>query len=513
MIPPIVKVQTSDETMPEELVALPELRDHGKNMPIVPTLNGAMVHGPALRSSTALTLPTVAGSAFEIVLPSHTGARKPLNGGTYAAPQALELLNSWFFIAEINGASPIAQIEDDGSLSYMATKDFSIRIRNIFVTVTDAKGNSKTIGAEKFWLEHPKRHQRKIVFKPKDARGMATPGEYNLWRGFAVETRRGWRKQRRLLRHIHEIICGSEPVKFKYLMKWLAWAVQHPDMPPGTVVILKSRIEGTGKSTLSYVMRDIFGKHARIVDNKDQLLGRFNSNLETVCFCSAEEILWAGDLRSADAIKSLITGDTLTIELKHGSCWSVPNRLHILMTTNHDHAVHAGVGDRRYFVLDVSPKKANNKQWFDPLYHDLVNGGREEFLGFLLNINLDGWHPRMMPKTAEAVEQQRMSADGVAQWAQSCIDADAVTGAPMGITHDLGSVVTSEALRAAYAGYCNQHKIHQVGESAFGRALTAMFGEPARVKVGKKRPRAYRMVDADTWQTRLDAWLGVNKKP
>src|SRR4051812_29251828 len=89
MIPSTVKAQTSDETMPEELVALSELHDHGKTIPIVPTLKGTMVHGPALRSSNALTLPTVVGPAFEIALPSYTGARKPLNGGTYTAQQAL----------------------------------------------------------------------------------------------------------------------------------------------------------------------------------------------------------------------------------------------------------------------------------------------------------------------------------------------------------------------------------------------------------------------------------------
>src|SRR5262249_24703704 len=165
-----------------------------------------------------------------------------------------------------------------------------------------------------------------------------------------------------------------DKVKFKYLMLWLAWAVQNPDKAPETVIVLKSHFEGTGKSTLSYVMRDIFGKHARVLANKERLFGRFSADLETACFICAEEMLWAGDRSAADALKSLITGDTLTLEIKNGPRWDVPNRLHILMTTNHDHAIHAGARNRRVFVLDASPERAQEAQWFDPLYRDLENG-------------------------------------------------------------------------------------------------------------------------------------------
>jgi hypothetical protein len=51
------------------------------------------------------------------------------------------------------------------------------------------------VPADKFWKENPNRHQRKLVFKPG---GTADPCEYNLWRGFGVQPRRGWQKQRRL---------------------------------------------------------------------------------------------------------------------------------------------------------------------------------------------------------------------------------------------------------------------------------------------------------------------------
>ena len=54
------------------------------------------------------------------------------------------------------------------------------------------------------------------------------PDEFNLWRGFGVEPRKGWQKQRRLLRHIREVICRRDKAKFKYLIRLLAWMVQNP---------------------------------------------------------------------------------------------------------------------------------------------------------------------------------------------------------------------------------------------------------------------------------------------
>ena len=134
----------------------------------------------------------------------------------------------------------------------------------------------------------------------------------------------------------------------------------------------------------------------------------------------------------------MITGETVQLERKNGATWQNPNHLHFMMTTNHDHAVHAGSGNRRYVVYDVSEEHANDTTWFDPLYDDLDHGGYAEFLFFLNNLKLGNWHPRQIVRTDEAVEQQRMSGDSVAQWSQACIDADAIIGTTPGVPYDLG---------------------------------------------------------------------------
>ena len=216
-------------------------------------------------------------------------------------------------------------------------------------------------------------------------------------------------------------------------MRWLAWAVQNPDEHPGTIVVLKSRRQGTGKSTLGVVMLIIFGQHGALIDDSDRLLGRFNDWVEPVSFILAEEILWAGDHKTADKLKSRVTAGTFQIERKNGAIRQMPNRLHLMMTTNHEHAVAAGVGDRRLAVYDVGDEHACDKSWFDPLYRDLDDGGASEFLYLLQNLKLGDWHPRQILKTAETTEQQRMSGDSVSQWSQACIYADAINGLDLGM--------------------------------------------------------------------------------
>ncbi len=433
-------------------------------------------------------------------------ARPPLRGGTYEKNDALRLLNSHYFVGQTQYETAVYRRNEDGTAMYVAPEQFKLEVQNIFV-----RGAQKNVAVEKFWKESKDRHQKLIVFKPG---GEAEPEEFNLWHGLGVEPRKGWQKQLRLLRHIFEVICRCDKQKFKYLMRWLAWAVQHPEQQAGAVIVLKSRREGTGKSTLGVVMLEIFGQHGKLVDDSDRLLGRFNDWLETTSFVLAEEILWAGDRKTADKLKSRITSDTLQIERKNGAVRQVVNRLHMIMTTNHDHAVGAGTGDRRFVVFDVSEEHACEKAWFEPLYQDVKDGGLGQFLYLLQSLKLGHFHPRQIIKTAEATEQQRMSGDGVSQWAQACIDADAVIG---GVgTHDLGGPISAETLREAYNGFCRQNGQRAVGTETFGKACADMFGPRQRLKAlqmpsgkGKRRPWGYHVPKSKKWQEKVDARLGI----
>lgn len=194
--------------------------------------------------------------------------RSPLCGGKYGEEDALAVLNSHFVIGKSNQETAIFRINDDGTITFLPPEQFKLEVQNILVNVGTTKVPKWVLG-DKSWKEHPRRHQKKLVFKPG---GTTEPNEYNLWHGYGVEPRERGQKQQRLLRHIWEVICRRNQKKFDYLIRWLAWAVQYPEKHAGVVIILKSRKQGTGKSTLGKVMLDIFGQHGALIDDKERLL-------------------------------------------------------------------------------------------------------------------------------------------------------------------------------------------------------------------------------------------------
>jgi hypothetical protein len=412
--------------------------------------------------------------------------RPPITGGLLAAADALELMNAWFFVSEINGEVSISRIEDDGTLTHFGLDDLQLLLSNTFVEI----GN-RHMPISKFWLAHHCRRQCKIVFK---SRGNVEVGEYNQFRGFAITPIVGYQKQRRFLQHLWRIVCKRDKIKFKYLMWWLAWCVQNPDRRAEVIVVLMSEAEGCGKSTVGQVLLDIFGqgkgRHGLLVEDKEQLLGKFNSHLETACFVLGEEVLWAGDYSTADALKSRITASTIPIEEKYRARRAAPNRLHVMLTTNHPWAIPAGVDARRYFVAEVSDEAAQDKAWFGPLYQDLMDGGTGEFLNLLLMLKLGNWHPRDVPKTAELAQQQVLSAGSTEQWLLACAEMEGVIGIGPMPAAQLGTLVSTQELYGAYSDFTRRRSARVDGLPNFGRVLTKICGPSRRLPASRSPHRS-----------------------
>ena len=91
---------------------------------------------------------------------------------------------------------------------------------------------------------------------------------------------------------------------------------------------------------------------------------------------------------------------------------------------------------------------------------------------------------------------------------------DGIVGVHAGIILPLNKLHPSNVLYEAYKGNCKNHPANNV---VFGKALTQMFGESSRQKVEgdsdkSRRPRTYRVPDADSWQQALDRRLGIGAR-
>jgi hypothetical protein len=445
-------------------------------------------------------------------------AQPPLIGRVYTPEEALELFNANFLIGRgANGSVGIFAIKPNRTLDFMPDKMFTLLTDNLLVGDYDDPRWERYDGhvpGNLWWRGHPKRHTRTLVFKPK---GDVSLAEWNLWTGFAITPKKGRKLMQPLLRHIKEIICRNNEAKFDYLIRWCAFAVQHPDQPAETVPVMKSNKQGPGKSTLPQVLCDIFGdRHSAMIDDKKRLLSNFNDWMEPMAFICGEEILFKNDHAALDRMKSMITGKTFQLERKYGAVWQVDSHLHMMLTSNHDLPVRLGAADRRYFVLDVAEDRVGDRAYWTKLYGALDAGGRAEFLHYLLTYPLGDWHPRDLLKTAEAVEAQRASAPPHIQWLQAVIDEEEIEVDDK-LTYPLGGFVSTPDLYRAYSKFCRAHGMRADEYNVFGQLCTKFFGEKVRRTLqgmtthreAAQRPWGYTTPHATDLARKIDQDLGT----
>ena len=385
------------------------------------------------------------------------------------------------FAHDWGGKPTLFRTDGDGRVYPCTREDTRALLANRFVKKRD--GSQSLLFP--IWEKSPDRRTvAKVVFDPS---GGATDrnGEpiQNLWQGFSFKPKPG--KFELMFWHLHSVICRGDEGNFHYLLGWMAHLVQCPWEAPGVVVVLRSSREGTGKTTVIGWLAQMLGIHGLMLSEPTQLLGRFNSHLETLCFVGLNELGWAGDKDATAKLKSIITDPTITIERKHGGVYSVPNVLHIMASSNNDWVVPAGDRARRFFVLDVDPSRVGETAYFNALHAEAQNGGVAALMNYLLGFDLTKVNLRAVPVTDALREQQEISLPLQAQWALDLADR-AIENGHAGIV----TFGRSQPTRILYDDYCSfvreRHK-QPIGCTAFGKWLTKIGLETERTSSHRLR--------------------------
>ena len=137
---------------------------------------------------------------------------------------------------------PSPKDENRMELVYQVKEHFLLRYSNKFISypIPNMRGGVKqeSVPVGLWWLNNVSRRQfRGVMFRPG-----ASPEVnncLNLWQGWGVEDRAGdWG----LLRsHILKVICNDNRDFAVYVIRWIAWAIQHPDAPAEVARAIGSR--------------------------------------------------------------------------------------------------------------------------------------------------------------------------------------------------------------------------------------------------------------------------------
>ncbi|MFZ2634409.1 MAG: DUF5906 domain-containing protein [Desulfosalsimonadaceae bacterium] len=353
----------------------------------------------------------------------------------------------------------------------LKTSDFHNWFANDKVEVSKGE-KTEQISISKLWFTSPLRRQFKgIVFAP----GKEWPGYYNLYRGLAIKPIQG--KWNLLENHLYDIICGGNNQLFQWVYCWLARIVQDPGgKRPGTSIVLRGK-QGCGKGTLMSAFGPIFGRHYLPVTKKQRIFGNFNSLLKDAIVVFLDESFWGGDKQEVGILKTLITEEENTIEHKNKDAFLVKSHVNLIMASNNDWCVPAGIEERRFCVMDVSEKHIGDREYFNRINKQLDNGGREAMLYDLLHTDISSIDLRTIPRTDALVDQILETMDTVEIFWSTCLYTGIICQHHMNYWKDDDFFPVS-IIHNAYLDFCHEHnKKHPKAFREFKTKLKSISNE------------------------------------
>ena len=250
--------------------------------------------------------------------------------------------------------------------------------------LTNAYGNLKRIRKDQ------------LVFRPD---GVVPPG--------CVNTFTGWKTNpdpnascAKLISHLF-LICEEDEHVFDWVLKWLAYPIQHPGAKMHTALVVFGEREGTGKSMFFDAVSRIYGReYSRHVDQK-LMTSRFNMWLSHKLFVVADEVVTSKERRELKGIlKNLITSPVHQLEEKNMPVVEEDNLTNFVYLSNEMQPLALDWFDRRYMCIRYNAELP--PQYFKELAEEIENGGVNALCHYLMHVDLTGFEPSTRPIETQA---------------------------------------------------------------------------------------------------------------
>lgn len=238
-----------------------------------------------------------------------------------------------------------------------------------------------------YWLESDKRRTvdlANLVFEP----GKVVPSTHiNLFRGMPMEAKQG--KCDGLLKLL-QYLCGEAdqdqaPVT-EWVLKWLAYPLQHPGAKMRTAIVMHGAAEGTGKNLFFGCIKQIYGEYASLI-TQTELEDKFNGWMSRLLFLIANEVISKQEMRHhVGRLKNMVTEDVLPIRDMFAPIRYESNHVNMVFLTNEIKAMQISPVDRRYMVIytpGVLPA-----DYYLGIVEEISNGGVAALYDYLLHMDL-----------------------------------------------------------------------------------------------------------------------------
>lgn len=359
--------------------------------------------------------------------------------------------------------------------------------QNLYCNSFVEQVNDRPTTRAQFWLKHHARRQYKgVIFDPSGDHA----GWLNLWRGWAEKPKHGdWSLLDQLIR---EVLTDGDRKAYEYVMNWIAAMFQRPSEPAEVAIAFKGA-KGTGKGTLGRVLQSLAGAHGLHISSPEHITGRFNSHLQNCILLFADEAFWAGDKTGEAKLKALVTEPTVAYEGKGRDAVMGKNLIHIIMASNSDWVVPAGLdGERRFAVFEVNESRKDDHAFFRALNRQLDEGGRAAFLHDMLARNVVGWHPRNdIPQNSALAEQKLRGMEPEFAWWHSLLYTGELPGYDEDRDWSGGPVELDKSeLYDSYLSFARNRTRHPRSLPGLAKVLLAKVGVTThQIRSGARKDR------------------------
>lgn len=256
--------------------------------------------------------------------------------------------------------------------------------------IYDDEGNAKYKDALDVWLKHEERKlYTRIAFSPKHI-----SGALNLWGDIPCRAEAG--DCTPLLDFILEIICRGNVDKYNYLIKWLAQLMQKREVK-STIVPVIIGVQGAGKGLLTDgILKSILGQYYLLIDKSDTIIERFNDEQANKFLTVLDEATWGRNYALSNLLKRLTGSETMQVEEKFGSRYTIENYSRYIVTSNDIDSVRIEPGNRRFLVFECAEPREIS--YYSRLW-DMVREGSavRALYAHLLKVDVSDWHPQLFP--------------------------------------------------------------------------------------------------------------------
>ena len=224
----------------------------------------------------------------------------------------------------------------------------------------------------------------------------------------------------------------KDPVFRSWLMKFFAYALQHPGVKIQSAPLLVSAAQGTGKNTLMKVLPEtLFGSRYVRTMSGSVLAGQFNGAIGQTWWLYLEE-LRAGSNKvdrahTTNKIKGWITDNTVEVHKKGIEAYDIINRIQVVATSNFDDALQLDNNDRRWAIGEMlGPMSAAESM---ELYGFLLSERAPGVLRHVFRrVDTSGFRPNA--KAPETTAKRTMVLAGLGSWESKLIEAMNARDAP-----------------------------------------------------------------------------------